>query len=222
MTTLTSLPPTTAPARKRRGRGYGSGKGGHTTGRGAKGQKARSQTHLWFEGGQLPLIKRLPFQRGKGRFKPLKQNPLIVNLKYLNRLPQGAPVNLDTLVKAGIIRLSDAKKYGVKILGEGNLDRPVTVSLPTSKSAALKIQKAGGRVITTTAQPKSQKTQPSTPPLTQKTASTLPRKPSRKPAKIKPPPPSPKHTRVRLKPRTKPVTKKIAASKDKLAKTSRV
>ena len=65
---LHQLTKTTTRSQKRRGRGYGSGVGGHTVGRGAKGQKARSNVSLWFEGGQLPLTKRLPFWRGKSRF----------------------------------------------------------------------------------------------------------------------------------------------------------
>ena len=79
---LESLPKITQKRRKRLGRGFGSGKG-KTAGRGTKGQKAREKVKFGFEGGQLPLTKRLPLRRGKGRNKPLKPAPLIVNLKYL-------------------------------------------------------------------------------------------------------------------------------------------
>ena len=145
---LSTLPKTTRRSKKRLGRGYGSGKGGHTASRGAKGQKARSKVHLWFEGGQLPLVKRMPFQRGKGRFKSLAKNPLIVNLKHLNLLPKGSSVSLKTLIKYNIVRKSEAEKYGVKILGDGKLEKPLKVSLPISKTAAAAIKKAGGSIVT--------------------------------------------------------------------------
>lgn len=145
---LSSLPKTTKRSKKRLGRGYGSGKGGHTAGRGAKGQKARNKVHLWFEGGQLPLVKRMPFQRGKGRFKSLTKNPLIVNLKYLNVLPKGSSVSLKTLIKHNIVRKTEAEKYGVKILGDGKLVNPLKISLPISKTASAAVKKAGGSIVT--------------------------------------------------------------------------
>lgn len=132
---LSSLKKITRRPKKRLGRGYGSGKGGHTSSRGAKGQHARNSVAIWFEGGQLPLIKRLPFQRGKSRFKPRKNRPLIVNLKHLNLLPARTKVTLDILVKHKIISQNDAR-YGVKILGGGKLEKPLTIMLPMSKSAA--------------------------------------------------------------------------------------
>ena len=72
---LSSLPKITKRAAKRVGRGYGSGKGGHTSGRGSKGQKARGKLPLTFEGTKVKksLIKRLPLQRGKGKLKPQKK-----------------------------------------------------------------------------------------------------------------------------------------------------
>ena len=85
---LDQLPKITTKKKKRLGRGYGSGKGGHTVGRGAKGQKARGKVKLGFEGGQLPLIKRLPLKRGKGKFKSFKKKPLVVNVRFLNLLPK--------------------------------------------------------------------------------------------------------------------------------------
>ncbi len=132
---------------KRIGRGSGSGKG-KTGGRGTKGQNARGKlpiTHAHYEGGQRPLIKRLPYKRGKGNPK-ISKKPLIVNLKALNLLPKGQDVDLEALIKHGIIEDKDAKSYGVKILGDGSLNHPLTVTLPISKSAAGKIEKAGGRV----------------------------------------------------------------------------
>ena len=146
MTKLYSLPKTTSRAKKRVGRGYGSGKGGHTTGRGAKGDLVRGSVPVWFEGGQLPLIRRVPFQRGKNRFGVLKPGPAIVNLKDLNSLPKDSLVNAETLIKAGLVTQRQAREQGVKILGDGEIKLPLRVSLPTSKGAEKKIVKAGGKV----------------------------------------------------------------------------
>jgi len=146
---LNKLPKTTTRKKKRLGRGYGSGKGGHTVGRGAKGLKARGKVPLTFDGTKIKksFLKRLPLQRGKGKFKSLKPGPMVVNLKYLNLLPKGSEVNLKTLVKHGIVDAKEAKKYGVKILGDGELKVKLKVKLPCSKGAMKKIEKAGGKVV---------------------------------------------------------------------------
>lgn len=144
---LSQLPKANKKSAKRVGRGIGSGRG-KTAGRGTKGQKARGKlpiTHPHFEGGQRPLFKRLPLRRGKGNPK-ISQKPIVVNLKTLNILPKNSQVDLDLLVKSQIVTGDDAKTYGVKILGDGQLDIPLTIKLPTSKSAAKKIEKAGGKV----------------------------------------------------------------------------
>lgn len=142
---LSKLSKTTTKSKKRVGRGYGSGRG-KTAGRGTKGQKARGKVKLGFEGGQLPLIKRLPLQRGKGKFKSFKTKPLVVNVKLLNLLPKDEVVDLKTLVKYKILKEDEAKKFGVKILGDGELKKPLVVKLPCSKGAIKKIEKAGGKV----------------------------------------------------------------------------
>lgn len=143
---LNQLPKTMTKSKKRLGRGYGSGKGGHTVGRGTKGQKARGKVKLGFEGGQLPFIKRFPLKRGKGKFKPFKRKPLVVNVKFLNLIPKDETVDLQTLIKYRIIKEDGAKKFGVKILGDGELRVPLVVRLPCSKGATEKIKKAGGEV----------------------------------------------------------------------------
>jgi ribosomal protein L15 len=79
---LHQLPKTTTRAQKRLGRGYGSGKGGHTSSRGQKGDLARGSVPAWFEGGQLPQIRRFPFQRGKLRFKSLIPKPVLITLSH--------------------------------------------------------------------------------------------------------------------------------------------
>jgi len=141
---LHQLPKTVAKPRRRLGRGAGSGRG-KTAGRGTKGQKARGKVRLGFEGGQLPLIKRLPFRRGKYRNFSYQQKPFPVNVKFLNLLDVGTTVTIKTLIKNRIIT-TDAAATGVKILGDGELTKKLTVTLPCSKGATAKIEAAGGVV----------------------------------------------------------------------------
>lgn len=143
----TKLPKIKEKSKKRPGRGYGSGRGGHTSGRGQKGQKARRKINVLFEGVKVKksLIKKLPFQRGKGKNKAGKK-PMIVNLEYLNILPTGSKVDIDLLIKQKIVQKEDAEKFGVKILGDGELKKKLIINLPISKSAAKKVEKAGGSV----------------------------------------------------------------------------
>lgn len=142
------LPKVVERHKKRLGRGYGSGKGGHTVGRGQKGQKARGKVGIMFQGFKVKksLLRRLPIQRGKDKFRAHPKH-LVVNLEVLNLLPAGAKVDIETLAKAGIVRLEDAKELGVKILGNGKLTKKLEVHLPVSKSAIKQIEKLGGKVI---------------------------------------------------------------------------
>lgn len=142
---LSNLPKITEKGKKRLGRGHGSGRA-KTSGRGTKGQKARGKIPLFFEGGALPLIKRLPFRRGKGKNKPLKKSCMVVNVKVLQVLPDNSVVDLVCLIKNKIVAEDDAKRFGVKILGEGNLSKSLIIKLPISSGARKKIEKAGGRV----------------------------------------------------------------------------
>lgn len=127
--------------KKRVGRGIGSGKG-KTAGRGTKGQKARESVSLHMEGGQTPLHLRLPKQKG---FKnPFKKEWQIVNLKDLNRLSDVEEVTPDILFEKGLVKEKDIP---VKILGEGELKKPLIVKAHAfSASAKEKIEKAGGKV----------------------------------------------------------------------------
>lgn len=141
------LPKTVEKGKKRVGRGYGSGRGGHTSSRGQKGQKSRGKIHPLFEGTKTKksLIQRLPLLRGKGRFKPGRQKPVTIDIERLNSLPEGSVVSLELLVGAGIVS-SGAKKTGVKLLGNGKLSKKLTVSVPATAGAARKIGAAGGTV----------------------------------------------------------------------------
>lgn len=142
---MQNLPKITTKKMRRLGQGHGSGRG-KTSGRGTKGQNARSSRALSFEGGALPLIKRLPFRRGKGRNFSLKNKPLTINIKVLNLLPAKSVVDIDALIKHNIVVSSEAKKFGVKILGDGDLKHALTIKLPISNSAKKKIEKAGGTI----------------------------------------------------------------------------
>lgn len=141
---LHSLTKVTKRSRKRLGQGHGSGRG-KTAGRGTKGQKARNKIPLDFEGGALPLIKRLPFMRGKGKNKAFRKR-IVVNLKALNLLKKDSIVDLESLIKNRIVYEKDAKMHGVKILGDGEISIPLTIKLPISKRAALKVEKVGGKI----------------------------------------------------------------------------
>lgn len=142
------LPKIIKRSKKRVGRGIGSGKGGHTSGRGQKGQKTRDNISILFEGVKVKksLIKRLPLRRGKDKFKA-GGKPLIVKLSLLNLFNSQEEVSLESLIKKNIVQEEDAKAFGVKILGDGDINKKLTIKVPVSKSAAKKIEKAGGKII---------------------------------------------------------------------------
>ncbi len=128
--------------KKRKGRGPGSGLG-KTAGRGHKGQKARGKSKVepWFEGGQTPLHRRLP-KRGFKNFN--KRYYAVVNVKTLEeKFEEGEQVTPEILLEKGIIKnVMD----GVKILGDGELTKPLTVRAHAfSRSAKEKIEKVGGK-----------------------------------------------------------------------------
>lgn len=128
--------------RKRLGCGTGSGVGG-TAGRGHKGQKARSGTSIpaWFEGGQMPLQRRLPKRGFTNIFRVERQ---IVNVRDLARFDADTEVNAEVLLDRGIIK---NLKRPVKLLGEGELNKPLKVIVHAcSKKAREVVEKAGGEV----------------------------------------------------------------------------
>ena len=141
------LEKTTTKKSKRLGRGYGSGKGGHTSSRGQKGQKARSSLGILFEGVKFKksFYKRLPLARGKGKFKS-RQKPAIVKLGDLDVFPSGAKVNIDSLIKKGVVDEREARACGVKILGDSSFKKKLTIQVPITKSAAELVKKAGGSI----------------------------------------------------------------------------
>jgi large subunit ribosomal protein L15 len=131
------------PKAKRIGRGYGSGVGGHTVGRGTKGQKSRSghKSLVFFEGGNVPFFRRVPKYPG---FKnPNSIEYAAVNLSILEKnFKSNEVVDLAKLQEKGLVR--KRQKYA-KILGNGDITKKLKiVGLPASKSAIEKIEKAGG------------------------------------------------------------------------------
>jgi large subunit ribosomal protein L15 len=149
--TLSNLKPAQKRrARKRIGRGMGSGKGRYS-GRGIKGQKSRSGSHTMrpgFEGGQMPIYMRLPKQRGPYSKDALPMGPhrtstVPVNLRDLERVfDDGAEATLEAMVEKGLIKNT---RTDVKVLGQGELTKKLAVTAHSfSASAREKIEKAGG------------------------------------------------------------------------------
>jgi len=135
--------PGSRKSRKRVGRGIAAGQG-KTAGRGTKGQGARSGgvKGPYFEGGQLPLVRRLPFKRGFTNIWRVEYEE--VNLERLNRFEAGALVSPETLAEMGVIKSAHRP---VVILGRGQLDRPLTVKAHRFSAAAKAgIEAAGGTV----------------------------------------------------------------------------
>ncbi len=136
------------PARKRKGQGIASGNG-KTAGRGHKGQKSRTggKVARGFEGGQMPLIRRVP-KRG---FTPLKDNDYqVVNLERLNVFDDGASVDAAALYEAGLVRNAVDR---IKLLGAGELGKKLTISVTAaSAQAAAKVEAAGGTLNLTAAE----------------------------------------------------------------------
>ena len=121
------------------------GRGDKSAGRGTKGQNARSGggKGLYFEGGQLPLVRRLPYRRGFTNIRRVEYK--VVNVERLNGFPGGSTVDLETLVGAGMIK---SLRERVKILGQGELKHALTVQAHKfSASAREKIEAAGGSVV---------------------------------------------------------------------------
>jgi len=136
-------PPGSKHARKRVGRGNGSGHGTYS-GRGSGGQKSRAGYKMrpGFEGGQLPLIKRLPRKRGFTNIFRIEYST--VNIAKLNMFEAGSEVTPEKLVAAGVIK---SLKHPIKFLADGDISHPLTVKANKfSASAKAKIEAAGGKV----------------------------------------------------------------------------
>lgn len=200
---LHSLPQVVKRGKKRLGRGYGSGKGGHTSSRGQKGQRSRRTIPWSFEGGNLPLSQRLPFWRGKGRLRSLKEKPATVNLGQLEKLADGVVIDGKLLVTEGFVSEEQLEGVGVKILARGKLTKKLTiVGLPVSSPARSKIEAAGGSVGTDAPPPASKR-------ASRKQSAVITKKT-----------PSPKKSVINEAPRKKPAAKKAVPAKVSLKKKS--
>jgi large subunit ribosomal protein L15 len=142
---------------KRLGRGIGSGKG-KTSGKGVKGQKARAGVSLnGFEGGQMPIFRRLP---KRGFWNPFRKEYAPVNIGVLDaaivagRLDASRPIDEDALRTAGLVR---GKLHGVRLLAKGEISRAVNITVSGASASAIEaVQKAGGTVTTTVSKPEAE------------------------------------------------------------------
>ena len=148
--------------RKRVGRGLGSGKGRYST-RGLKGQKARSGSNKMragFEGGQMPIYMRLgklrgPYSKDAMPVGPHRTHTVAVNVRDLERFDAGTEITPESLAAAGLIRNT---RYDLKILGEGELTKNLSVSAHNfSRTAREKIEKAGGSITWLRGEPEPRK-----------------------------------------------------------------
>jgi large subunit ribosomal protein L15 len=160
---LSNLKPAQARKdRKRVGRGLGSGKGRYST-RGLKGQKARSGSNKMrpgFEGGQMPIYMRLgklrgPYSKDAMPVGPHRTHTVAVNVRDLERFDAGTEITPESLAAEGLIRNT---RYDLKILGEGELTKKLSVSAHNfSKTAREKIEKAGGTITWLRGEPEPRK-----------------------------------------------------------------
>jgi large subunit ribosomal protein L15 len=130
---------------KRLGRGYGSGVGGHTVGRGSKGQKSRTghKSLISFEGGNVPFFRRMPKYRGFNQSRKIEVAAVNVDVLQKN-FKDGDEVTVDALKDKGIVKKN---AQSVKILGKGEINIKINVvSIAVSSSAKEKIEKAGGSI----------------------------------------------------------------------------
>lgn len=146
MKILNNLEKITTKAKKRLGRGIGSGKGGHTVGRGRKGHKAREgkAVAIWFEGGQQPMVRKMPMQRGKARMNVLKPWA-VLTLADLDKSALDT-INLESLKLKKII---DPRFKKVKVIKRGSINRKITIKgaeISLTKGAKAAILKAQGLV----------------------------------------------------------------------------
>jgi large subunit ribosomal protein L15 len=138
---------------KRLGRGYGSGRGGHTVGKGQKGQQSRSGFKKMRGWVRESKVKSLPKLKGIGKrlatrgYFTIKRNNVVLNVSDLEAFESGAKIDMKFLKDKGVIR-KKSKRSVVKILGNGKLSKKFTVSgIATSRKAKDKIEEAGGEVL---------------------------------------------------------------------------
>jgi len=148
MDILSSLTKSTIRPSRRVGRGYGSKKGGHTTGRGAKGDKVRGTTRITFDGTKIKKgwIKRTPFLRGKHRLLPASEHTLITLASLEKWFKAGDTVDRQSISRKSGIKETDLSK-SIKVLAQGKLTKALTFKgINFSESAKSQILAAGGKI----------------------------------------------------------------------------
>ena len=138
MFTLNSLPKTTIKGKKRLGRGYGSGKGSHTSSRGQKGQKTRDTVKLFFEGtkSNKDFFRRTPMLRGKDKLKSNKPKPILIKLSALDIFSDGSVIDSETVIKANFVTARDLQTNGIKVIFDKAIDKKFDLRLPASKTVS--------------------------------------------------------------------------------------
>lgn len=135
---LSNLPKTTTKSKKRIGRGYGSGKGGHTVGKGQKGQKTRAggTTKLLYSGtkSNKDFFRQTPWLRGKKRLKSHQAETYLIKSSQLSVFKAGDIVSLEALVKAKLISVKDSAKFPVKIVFDTDPQVKLDIQVPATKS----------------------------------------------------------------------------------------
>lgn len=138
MNFLNNLPKSTIKPSKRLGRGYGSGKGGHTSSSGQKGQNSRSGGNVgpFFEGTKKnkDFFRRTPWLRGKNRLKTNQKDSVILKLSQLDVFKDGDKIDAKALIKAGLITEGNILSMGVKILFDKKIEKKLDIQVPASKS----------------------------------------------------------------------------------------
>lgn len=140
---LHALPKITTTGKKRLGQGYGSGRGGHTSSRGQKGQKSRGSVRLSFTGSSWVWFKRLPFIRGKSRFNQL-HSKVTLTLDDLAVYASGSVVDIKSLREHHLIPNLSGSKIQPKIVATGKITKKLSVRVPATKTAIKLIEAAGG------------------------------------------------------------------------------
>ncbi|MDD3648346.1 MAG: uL15 family ribosomal protein [Candidatus Dojkabacteria bacterium] len=144
--------PKTKSKKKIIGRGYGSGKGGHTVGRGVKGQRSRSgfrRQKAWVRESKLnslPKLRGIGKRSNKERYRKSKESPFVLNVSDLENIREGETINIQYLKRIGLVKGS-TKKVLVRILGKGKINKKFTIrKIGVSEAARKKIEQAGGKV----------------------------------------------------------------------------
>jgi large subunit ribosomal protein L15 len=135
---LSNLTRETDKPKRRRGRGYGSTNGGHTTGRGQKGQKSRSTVGPFRTGtkSNKDFFRKTPMLRGKGKLKSYNSSPIILKLSHLDIFKEGDTINKESLIKSGLITERQAKQRVIKVVFDKDINKKLKLEILASKAVS--------------------------------------------------------------------------------------